>query len=131
MRDADRPAQDQVLERLRRTVHQPLLELSAVRMAGAFDESVPVDVASDLLAETTPDRKGWSVDAERAWKLEALPGVLVLVVPGRSLEETLAQLDRVRAELVARPELLDPDWSRPLQRKPQLRLVKPSGGESR
>jgi hypothetical protein len=124
-----RPTQAELLEELQRTVLQPqaALELSAVQTAGLFAEGVPEDVAADALGELAPDRDGWSVDARRAWKLQAVPGVLVLVRPGRSLEDVLAQLDRVRAELVARPELLSADWEKPLTHRPTLRLVKGRG----
>ena len=130
-----KPTVAELLEETRRTVFQPdkVVRLTAVQVGGLFD-SVPEgtpegEVAADAMAELAPDRDGWSVDADRRWTTEAVPGVALLVRPGKSLEHVLAQLDRIRAELVANPGLLEEDWNRPLQRRPALRVVRGRGQE--
>jgi hypothetical protein len=126
--DAKRPTQAEVLEQLRGEVFQPqpVLELTALQVAGLFDE-LPAEAGEDVLAELEPDREGWSVAARRRWKLEIVPGVKVLLQPGYDLALALAELDRIRAELAARPELLNPDWQRPIVKRPVLRVVKARG----
>lgn len=125
-----KPTVAELLEETRRTVFQPdpVVKLTAVQVAGMFDavpEGTPeAEVAEDALAELAPDREGWSVDAARQWTTEAVPGIALLVSPGKTLEHVLAQLDRIRAELVANPGLLEADWTKPLQRRPALRLVR-------
>ena len=120
-----RPEVAELLASIRERVFQPqsVVDVSAVQTAGMFD-SLPEDVAASVDLELAPDRDGWSVDAERRWTVETGFGVHVTIPAGYDLERALAQLDRIRAELVANPGLLSNDWSEPIKRRPALRVVK-------
>jgi len=129
MTDHKRPTVDELLEQLRERIVQPSqqVEITASPMGNAFGASVPAEVVEELLADSKTGADGWAVAAKRRWCLEPVAGVTVYAQAGLSLEEALAQLDRVRAELVANPGLLDRDWSKPQQRRPSLRVVKGAG----
>lgn len=126
-----RPTVGELLEELRHDVGraEPVVRLVAAQLpSDPFPDAVPGtlegDAASRALRELAPDPDGWIVDAKRAWSLESGPGLTITVGRGTTLEEALAQLDRLRAELEEHPELLNEDWERPFQRKPTLRMVR-------
>ena len=116
------PTQAQVLAEVQAHHHrpQPYVMVEALPTMGAFD-----DLPADARADAGEGADGWTVSAERVWRLEPLGNFRVYLSPGMELEEALARLDRARAELVARPELLSADWTRPLPSRPSLRVVRP------
>jgi hypothetical protein len=113
----------ELLDYLARTYGEPqrFIALDAVQM--------PDDLPADLEGEVPTDAEGWSVDVQREHRFEPPLDVRLLIQPGLELKHVLATLDRLRAELVKRPELLSSDWEKPLRERPVLRVVKsPAGG---
>lgn len=129
MTDANkRPSVAELLQEAQKVhVPQQVLELTATQAAGLFDEGVPAEVVDELERELEVGPDGWGVGVERRWRLEIVPGVRVIVDPGADPAGVLASLERIAQELRANPGLFDADWSKPLQRRPALRVVKGPG----
>lgn len=74
--------------------------------------------------EPDVDREGWVVSTEREWRLEVPGGVRLVIDPSAPVETILAELDRLRREIQARPEIVAPDWTVPLPTGRHLHVLR-------
>lgn len=126
---ASKPSKDQVLGELAENCLEPLPVLEFSAFPTAFIRELSVEARDLVESEVVSGNDGWSVGISRRWKLES-PGLVVAVSAGADPDVVLACLDRIREEIVRRPEVVTVDWSRPNHaERPRLRVI-PGGNQS-